>query len=175
MQLSTNFQLHELTRSNEADRLEIDNTLDIEVAHQRRIITHLTRVCMRILEPVRVYYGKPIRPNSGYRCFGLEEAICARAMERFLRDNPNADTADYLRRKSHPTGQAVDFEIVGVPNIEIARWVQANLEFDQLILEFYSPSDPAAGWVHVSYKADGTNRNQVLTVSRSGTVSGLPK
>ena len=46
---------------------------------------------------------------------------------------------------------AADIEIVGIPNKELAEWIRDNLEFDQLILEFYRDDDPAAGWVHVSY------------------------
>ena len=38
--------------------------------------------------------------------------------------------------------------------------VQNNVDFDQLILEFYNPDDPAGGWVHVSYNESGSNRKQ---------------
>ena len=38
-----------------------------------------------------------------------------------------------------------------------------NLEFDQLISEFYTDQHPDSGWVHCSYKVDGKNRKQCLT------------
>ena len=40
-----------------------------------------------------------------------------------------------------------------------------NLDFDQLILEFYTPGIPDSGWVHVSYKSEG-NRKSVLTAMK---------
>ena len=72
-------------------------------------------------------------------------------------------------------GQAVDFEIAGVPNIKIAYWLQNNVDFDQLILEFYNPNDPAGGWVHVSYNESGANRKQVLTYDGKSYENGLPE
>ena len=62
----------------------------------------------------------------------------------------------------HCKGQAVDIEAPGRSNLGIAKWVEDNLEFDQLILEFYTPGIPNSGWVHVSYNTDG-NRKSVLT------------
>jgi len=56
--------------------------------------------------------------------------------------------------------------VPGVPNAELAEWIRDNLEFDQLILEFYTPGIPDSGWVHVSYLADGDNRGECLTATR---------
>jgi len=56
-------------------------------------------------------------------------------------------------------GQAVDFEIKGIDNKDVATWISKNLVFDQLILEFYTPGQPSSGWVHCSYVA-GRNRKQ---------------
>jgi hypothetical protein len=61
----------------------------------------------------------------------------------------------------HAKGEAADFEVPGVANIELARWIRDTLDFDQLILEFHDPDDPTAGWVHCSYRAGG-NRKQSL-------------
>ena len=42
-----------------------------------------------------------------------------------------------------------------------------NLEFDQLILEFYNPKEGAnSGWVHCSHKKDGSNRRKIMTAMR---------
>ncbi len=68
-----------------------------------------------------------------------------------------------------------NFEIAGVANIQVAYWVQANCDFDQLILEFYKPEDGAAGWVHVSYNEKGANRKQVLTFDGKSYSNGLPE
>ena len=67
-----------------------------------------------------------------------------------------------------------DFEIAGVPNIKIAYWLSNNVDFDQLILEFYNKDDPAGGWVHVSYNEKGANRKQILTYDGKTYENGLP-
>jgi zinc D-Ala-D-Ala carboxypeptidase len=62
-------------------------------------------------------------------------------------------------------GRPADIEIPGIPNAELAEWIKDNLEFNQLILEFYTPGVPDSGWVHVSYIPEA-NRNQVLTATK---------
>jgi hypothetical protein len=69
-------------------------------------------------------------------------------------------------RSQHCKGEAADIEVPGTPNAELAEWIRDNLEFDQLILEFYTSGVPDSGWVHVSYKTDGTNRKSILTATR---------
>ena len=53
-------------------------------------------------------------------------------------------------------------ECPGTSNLELAQWIRDNLEFDQLILEYWNGSDPNSGWVHVSFR-EGRNRNEVMT------------
>ena len=127
MKLSKHFSLSELSKSSTAERQGIDN----EPGTMAR--DNLTLVCDEILEPVREHYGIPFAPNSGFRCLELNRAI---------------GSSD---RSQHVTGQAVDFEIPGVANKDVALWVKDNCSFDQLILEFYREGDPSSGWVHCSY------------------------
>lgn len=148
MKLSKNFSLAEMTKSQTALRKGIDNTPTEEETAKLKIL------CQDVLQPVRDYYGKPVTVNSGFRCLKLNRAIGSK------------DTSQ------HRKGEAADIEIAGVPNKELAEWIRDNLEFDQLILEFYSDDDPAAGWVHVSY-TNGGRRNQCLTIGKSGTKVGL--
>ena len=99
--------------------------------------TNLKAVCEKILEPVRI--------NSGYRGPALNAAVGGSS------------------KSQHCNGEAVDFEIDGLPNPELAKWVSENCDFDQIILEFYDPKEgPNSGWVHASYSA-GKNRKQKLT------------
>ena len=135
MQLSAHFSLRELTKSQTAERLGIANEPDDEA------VENLIILCDMILEPVRNHYDTPFVPNSGFRCLDLNRAI------------GSSDTSQ------HTTGEAVDFEVPGVPNKDLALWVQDNCKFAQLILEFYKDDDPASGWVHCSYVIDGDNRN----------------
>ncbi len=130
MKLSEHFSLSEMTKSSTAERQGIAN----EPSESQ--IENLTLVCDNILEPVRNHYGIPFIPNSGFRCLELNRAIGSS-------DN-----------SQHTMGKAVDFEVPGVSNKEVAIWVKDNCEFDQLILEFYKEGQPASGWVHCSYDVD---------------------
>ena len=54
-----------------------------------------------------------------------------------------------------------------VSNIELAKYIKDNLEFKQLILEFYNKDEgPNSGWVHCSFDAGGDNKGEVLTAKR---------
>ena len=145
MQLSEHFNLKEFTKSETAIRKRIDNTPNLEHTNNLKI------VCEKILEPVRKHFGKPVRINSGYRGPALNTAVGGSA------------------KSQHCNGEAVDFEIDGLANPELAKWVAENCDFDQIILEFYDPKEgPNSGWVHASY-SKGKNRKQKLTAV---TVSG---
>ena len=137
MKLSGHFSLSELTKSQTAIRKGIDNkpTLD----H----IENLTELCTHILEPTRRNFGKPMVITSGYRSEELCEAIGS------------------SKNSQHAKGEAADFEMFGVDNKELAKYIKNNLVFDQLILEFYNPDDPSSGWVHCSYNKE-ENRKQSL-------------
>jgi len=150
--LSEHFSLTEAYKSHTADRKGIDNKPPTEY-HDR-----LSRVAESILEPVRNHYGVPFAPSSWYRCPDLNEAIGSKPASQ------------------HITGRAVDFEVPGVSNEDLARWCSENLTFEQLILEFYSPDDPRAGWVHCSIAPEGEEpKMEILTISKAGTVRGLPE
>ena len=150
MQLSKHFKLEEFTKSMTATRKGIDNTPGAGE------IKNLENLCYEILEPLRAKFDKPITITSGYRSPSLSEAIGSKSTSQ------------------HCKGMASDLEIFGIPNIQVAHWLQNNVDFDQLILEFYSPDDPAAGWVHISYNEKGANRKQVLTYDGKKFDNGLP-
>jgi hypothetical protein len=147
--LSEHFYLHELTRSQLATRHAIANHPN---AGQ---IDALRRLCRFVMEPTRQYFGVPIMPSSGFRCLALNRLLGSR------------DTS------SHCAGEAVDFEIINVPNVELAYWMAENLVFDQLILEYPQADNGRVGWVHVSYREAG-NRAECLTRHQKGYVRGLP-
>lgn len=149
MKLSNNFTLLELTKSQTATRLGIDNTPT--EAH----IESLKALCENILQPVREHYGRSFAPSSGYRSVALCEAIGSSA------------------KSQHAKGEAADFEVPGVDNLSLATWISENLDFDQLILEFYKDGVADSGWVHCSYKADGSNRKQCLTFDGKKYTEGL--
>ena len=150
MRLSKHFTLEEMTKSMTAARKGIDNTPGAGE------IKNLENVCYEILEPVRAKFDKPITITSGYRSEALCEAIGSK------------------KTSQHAKGQAVDFEIMGIPNIKVAYWLINNVDFDQCILEYYKPDDGQAGWIDVSYNEKGANRKQVLTFDGKKYENGLP-
>lgn len=139
MRLSEHFTLEELTKSQTAVRRGIDNTPSAES------LENLELVCEHILEPIRNHFGIPFSPNSGYRSPELNAAVGGSTSSQ------------------HMSGGAVDVEVPGIPNKDLFRWVRDNLEFDQIILEFYREGVEDSGWVHISYR-HGDNRKQVLFI-----------
>ena len=137
MQLSTNFSLLELTKSQTAVRKGIDNAPSPE--HQE----NLKSLCTHILQPVRDHFERVVSVSSGYRSEELCIAIGSKTTSQ------------------HAKGQAADFEIFGVSNKELADYINEHLEYDQLILEYWKESDPNSGWVHCSFNSQG-NRKQYL-------------
>jgi hypothetical protein len=141
MQLSKSFTLNELTKSQEATRLGIDNTPNEE--H----ILNLKLLCENVLQPIRDYYGMPVSVSSGYRSAKLCEAIGSSS------------------KSQHTKGQAADFEIFGIANKDLADFIIKNLNYDQCILEFWNENEPNSGWVHCSFNSLG-GRKQFLKAEK---------
>ena len=151
MQLSKHFTLEEMTKSMTATRKGIDNTPGSGE------IKNLGNLCYEVLEPVRAHFDKAVSISSGFRSEALCEAIGSK------------------KTSQHALGCAADFEINGVPNIQVAYWLTNNVDFDQCIMEFFDKDDPAGGWIHVSYDKEGSNRKQVLTFDGKKYSEGLPE
>ena len=142
MQITRNFTLAELTKSETAIRRGIDNTPSDE------IVSNLTNLCSMVLQKVRDKLGVVI-VTSGYRSPELNKAI------------GGSTTSDHCK------GFAADFEVIDYDNRELALWIADNLHFKQLILEFYEEGNPNSGWVHCSFE-EGNNKGQILTATKEG-------
>ena len=140
VRLSENFSLQEFTKSQTAERRGIDNTpVEGHLENAKALFEN-------VVQPVRDTFGVTVI-NSGYRSGDLNYAI------------GGSNTSQHCK------GQAVDIECPGTPNYDVAKWIEDNLDFDQLILEFYTPGIPDSGWIHVSYKTED-NRNASLTAMK---------
>ena len=141
IRLSKNFALSEMVKSATAERLNVDNSpSDIH-------LVNLTHLAIHILQPVRDKFGV-ITINSGYRSPALNAKVGG------------------SKTSQHCNGQAADFESFSTPHPDLAKWIANNLEFDQLILEFYDGVNPNSGWVHCSYNLMG-NRRKILTALKT--------
>jgi hypothetical protein len=118
--------LKELLFSETATRLGIDNTPNDQ------ILINLQTLIYEVITPIINEFGD-IKITSGYRSPALCKAIGSSATSQ------------------HCLGMALDCEVLGVPNKELADWVVNHLEFDQCILEFWKPEEANSGWVHISY------------------------
>lgn len=141
MNLTANFTLSEMVKSETALRHDMDNTPgEAEIAALRLL-------CEKILQPVREHYGKGVKVNSGFRHPEVNAKV------------GGSKTSDHCK------GQAADIEIPGVANADLAMHIVDTYRFTQVILEFYTPGVPDSGWVHVSY--DPANlKGQVLTATK---------
>tara|TARA_R110000782_G_scaffold19349_5_gene52901 strand:- start:173 stop:637 length:465 start_codon:yes stop_codon:yes gene_type:complete len=141
MNLTKNFSLHELTKSEIALRKGMPNDpLDKELGN-------LITLAEEVLQPIRDHYGVGVKVNSGYRSPDVNAAVGG------------------SRTSDHCNGMAADIEIAGVANAALAEYIKDNLKFTQLILEFYTPGIPDSGWVHVSYDENNL-KCQTLTATK---------
>ena len=138
--LSKNFTLTEFTKSQTASRRGLDNTPNEDHFQNAKLLFE------NVVQKVRDNFGVTVI-NSGYRGPALNEAVGGSS------------------KSQHCKGEAADIECPGQSNYMVARWIEENLDFDQLILEFYIPGKENSGWVHVSYKSEG-NRKSVLTAMK---------
>jgi zinc D-Ala-D-Ala carboxypeptidase len=141
MNLTKNFTLAEMTKSETALRHGLENNPGEQELAAMKLLAE------KVLQPVRDHFKRGVKVNSAYR-----------------HPDVNAKVGG-SRNSDHTRGQAADIEIPGVANAELAQWIKDNLEFRQLILEFYTPGIPDSGWVHVSYVAED-NKKEVLTATR---------
>lgn len=137
IQLTPHFKLSEFTKSATASKYGIKNEPNEEQ------IANLRALCEEVLEPLRLWYGKPIVIGSGFRCPQLNSHPAVRG----------------ATNSQHMKGEAADLHL---PSIAIGRqWLEHILEFlafDQVIWEH---DKNGHFWIHVSFKRSGTNRQQV--------------
>ena len=140
MKLTPNFTLEELTSSETAVRLGLDNTPDETVK------ANLVRLA-RMLEEVRRILGRPIMVNSAYRSLAVNKAIGSRPTSQ------------------HVLGCAADIRVPGLtPDDIVKAIIKTNIEYDQLIREFNSWVH-----ISIPNKFADKPRKQVLIIDKTGT------
>ena len=143
--LTPNFTLAELTHSETAERLGLDNQPDAEQ------LANLTRLA-DMLEQVRALLRKPIIVTSALRTLPVNRVIGSK------------DTSQ------HTKGCAVDIKVPGLTPDQVVRAIVASgLSFDQVIREFAKPN--GSGWTHLSIPntTDTSPRRMALIIDDQGT------
>jgi hypothetical protein len=133
-----------VSRSETAKRRGINNTPSGE--H----LENFKKLAENVFEPIREHFGVPIHISSGYRSKELNAAIGGSLTSQ------------------HCQGEAIDIDMDGtsITNAQIFNFIKDNLNFDQMIWEFGSDSNP--DWVHVSYESTGKQRKQILKAVKAG-------
>ena len=140
MKLSEHLDLSEIIRSDSAKRNGISNMPTPEHIENFKILA------TKVFEPIREHFGVPIHISSGYRSVELN---------RLIKGSSSSE---------HCKGQAIDIDMDGttITNKQVFDYIKDNLTFDQLINEFNY------AWVHVSYKANGKQRGEILEAYKEG-------
>ena len=133
--ISEHISLKEATSSPTATRLGIHNI------PSSAVLSKMEKVANRCFEPVRNWYGKPIKINSFYRSQDLNKAVGGSGSSQ------------------HCLGEAMDID-ADKDNKIIFEWILKNLEFSQVIWEFGDDNNP--DWIHISYTESKPNKNEVL-------------
>ena len=141
MNLSPNFTLEELTRSEAAARNGWDNTPN------ESEIENLKRLAALLQDVKAAVGGKPVIINSGFRSKQVNDAVGSND------------------RSQHRLGCAADLRVPGMtPRQVVEACIEAQVPFDQIILEFDS-------WTHISVPntPDAAPRGSKLIIDRQGT------
>lgn len=155
LRLSDHFTLAEFERSATAQSCGIDNSVPSQ------FIPDLQQLCQTILEPLRAFAGQPIIISSGYRCNILNVKVggayasqhtVGEAADIFI---PKTAYTEWDDNKAHSDKDLAE---------RWFSWLQANTDFDQLIMETSNGRD---FWIHVSCRKNKTkNRHQVLRLTK---------
>jgi len=140
-QLTANFSLEELTRSEAADRNGWDNTPNAQE------IENLKRLAALLQQVKTAVGGKPVMINSGFRSKQVNDSVGSKDSSQ------------------HRLGCAADIRVPGMkPREVVEACIAAGVPFDQIILEFDS-------WTHVSVPntPEFKPRNSRLIIDKQGT------
>lgn len=146
MQITEHFNLKELTRSETARRLGLQNTpSSAEMAN--------IQYTAEQLEKIRAYVGRGIVVTSCFRSERVNKAVGG---------SPTS---------AHRFGLAADCDAIGLTSLAFAKEIikmrdEGKIMFDQLILEFPERGDGA--WVHVGFRRNSPMRNQIMTATKKG-------
>ena len=135
------FSLGEMTRSDTARRLGIDNTPSDSIKK------NLTLFIEKVLDPIREDWGSPIIVSSGYRCPELNKAVGG------------------VKTSGHMYGFCADLQVKGdlrkFSNFVIEWMKEHQMKFDQIIWE----KSGNVTWLHFCWIGkDGKQRMKCFDI-----------
>ena len=147
--ISAHISYREATYSQTA----INNNLSNNPGHAE--LANMKVLAEKVFEPIRNHFNQPIYISSFFRTKAV-----------------NAKIPGSSKTSDHINGRSMDIDMdgrSGPTNAEVFYYIKNNLEFDQLIWEKGTNTNP--NWVHVSYR-EGNNRNEVLRL-KNGVYSAF--
>lgn len=145
--LSAFFNLEDFVFSETALKHQIDNWPKTDEIGQR-----LAVLCHEVLDHVAQHFKTRPQISSGYRCPVLNAKVGG------------------VDNSQHVHGYAADFEFPDHNLLDVARWIQDALPYDQLLLERAG----GKSWIHVSYVSAEANRREVKWFDGTAWHAGLP-
>lgn len=149
MKLTPHFTLAELTASNTARRLGLDNTPPPELL-PRLILT------AEMLERIRSTVGVPVIVTSGYRAPRVNYSVGGVTSS----DHTQGHAADIIVAPAYGTPHAL---------ATLLAPLVSTLGIGQLILEGVKGKQ----WVHVSTHAPERAVNRIITITDAGVAMGI--
>lgn len=134
MYITKNFTLEELYKSNTASKLGINNIPNKDATNNLMILA------VKILQPLREAYGKPITVTSGYRCNELNKAVKGSATSQHLKGEAADLVTDNNKKLFEVAKKLID---------------EGKIKVGQLIDEYNYK------WIHISLPNNKHN-NQIL-------------
>lgn len=137
--ITEHFTIEEMTRSEAAIRNGLDNSVP------NHLIANMRKVAS-VLEIIRSHFNAPIKVTSCYRSQDVNKAVGG------------------SKTSAHCFAHAADFEVVGVANLDVCRWVAENIpDFDQVIYEF-----GPGGWCHLGFTTKEPRKQLLSAVKENG-------
>ncbi len=132
--ISKHITIEEATFSSKAVANKISNVPNESQLEAMQLVAN------NLFEPLREWYGKPIKINSFFRSLEVNKLVGG------------------SKSSQHCKGEAIDISAGSkTENKKLFDYVCKNLDFDQCINEYNFT------WVHISYKPKG-NRKQILVI-----------
>lgn len=169
MHITPHFTIAELSDSDTALRLGIDNTPPESVIANLHGIAEVGELIRAALSEIN-RHDVPIVATSGYRCEALEKVLCVKdyqawcARRSIVPDDVAWDR--YFRNKAHPQGRALDFRAPGFGSpyqivAALSQRPEVMARIDQIIME--------GTWVHVSTSDNPRGEIKTATFDANGS------
>lgn len=148
------FKIFEMMRcycESKSDRCENCRLTQAVKAMPNGIDENAAALVMNVLDPAWDVYGKPIKLIEGFRCPVRNRCVSGNYQSQHVKGEAADICADGLQGKEQA------FE-----NLEIAKAIVKNGNYDMLILEDVPSDGVEPKWIHVSWKRNGENRKVIM-------------